>query len=245
MKFNKNILYEIMNSNKIKIIIGLMFALNFFLPNMYSNNSYFYDSMVYLLSDGTYNLILILFMIISVYNTVSILNEYREMILRFNNKNEYFSTLIKYTLITNLIIIILNYLLLSSSCMILSDGFYVIDTFYNGVNSAIYMIWTIIKQIIILSLFGIVMLYLRILLKKPINLISSIILLLPISFSSYTDKLVTNLSQMFILYSDYSVYHRYSSLSLEISCFSIYHCIYILILIFIYYKILKKASLIN
>ena len=244
MIINKNILFHIIESNKTMLIIIFMFILNFFVPILNLYDYYFFDGFIWTLTLGEYSLILTILLLISTYNVVSILSNYTELILRFKTKEEYFKTLIKYVIIINLIVIILNYLLLTSSCLLFSNGVVIKDDYINGTSNLYYMIWISVRQAIVLVLLSLVFLIVRISVKMPYNTIICLLFCIAIFIASYNDIIVTSLSKIFVFYYDYFRVHRYSSLLLEISCFTFYHCIYIFILYIVYKIILKKTSII-
>lgn len=241
MKFDRIFVKNIINSNRTKILILLMIILNFLYVPMFLEENTFFENWFYVDNIIYYTIFLLIFILFSTVNIINNFDYCEFVIIRYKTKKEYLNKLIKNVLVINFILILVNYMLLFIILTFKSDGFIIENLLYN-IPNYIYVIWLSIRKIITIELISLVFLFVAKLIDKPYNIFINLSLILLILLPGYKDKMVMSLSDMFIFYGDYFIYHRYNSFLLEIIIFCRYHIIYILLLILMYKFTLRKLK---
>lgn len=245
MKFRNSFLKYIFDNSKIKTIILLQLIFNIIYPMHVATDFSYFSAYNTVENVPVFNLIIAFTILIVTLCTISLFDDYYPVIIRFKSKKEYLSELIKSVILVNLIVLIIGNAFLLISLLFSSNGIYIEKNYIYNISSLVYAIWVFIKKIIMFELLSVVYIYILKLVVKPFNVCLCIIWSGLLGFSSYYDKTVTSLSNIFIFYWDYFVQHRYISFTLEISTFVFYHCIYIFILSGIYYLIANKIKKIS
>lgn len=235
-----SIIKSILNSIQIKTILLILIIINFIFVISNSNDFYAYDLFCFLNSIGSYNFFILFILLLSCNVSLTIFNSYNTIYIRYNNKNEYFKVLIKNILIVCFIIIIINYIILLTNIFIFSNGVVIINNYANGTSSLIYFIWVFIKKVVLFIIYSFLFIIIFKIFKKPLNLLLGFINCIIIMCIPYNDVLIDSLNKLFLNPGDYFVYHRYSSLLLEICCFGVYFSIITIILILIYQFVKKR-----
>lgn len=241
-RFKKEITLSILNSSKTKTIMLLMILLNIFYPTTIVYEYPFFDGYIIINNSAIYNCIIAILLLLSTINIITMSDTYTNIIIRYRNKKEYYKELVRNVLLVNIIIIIMNNLLLFINLALLSRGFQISDNYIYKMPNYIYMLWILVKKIIVFEMISCVYVFINRLIKFPINVLINLIICLLLWITTYIDNIVTSLKDIYIFYWEYFVFHKYITFNLEILCFIIYHGIYLIILIIMFRITIKKNN---
>ena len=236
-KFLKNII----DSNKIKILIVLMIVFNIIYIPAHSFSGTFFDNFFVVDNSLGFNIVLIISILFATTTTISMFEEYDFIIIRCKTKKEYLKKLISFIVMINLILLITHYMIMIILLFLNSYGF-IVKKYIYGLPNYVYLIWSVIKKIIACEFLSVLFALVTKNVIKPYNVIINFVLCLLIFAYPYIDNEVTSLSNIFIFYWEYFVYHRYSSFVLEVSAFGFYHSLYAGLLLLMYHFTLKKMK---
>lgn len=238
-KVNIQILRSIISSSRFTLLILILIILNFILPILYSANVEYLTAFINVNNHSLYNFFVALVLLFSTLNTLKIFETHKEIIIRYTDKKRYFNELTKTSIIANLIIILINYMLLLTVLNFYANPLKVTIIKAVGTTSLIYSIYFFVKKVLLFELLSIVFLLIDKNFSKNISLIISLILASCLAVTTYKDDYINTFSKFRIFYWEYFVYHRYSSFSLEISFFGIYFSI-VTVLVYIFYQVTSK-----
>ena len=191
-----------------------------------------------ILTNPYYIAIIILILMMNLSNIFTIFENNQFYIIRFNSKKKYLIELIKNICFSNLCIIILNLALVTIGLNIFNPN--EIGESFKGyeISNNIYLLFTIIKFIMIMILITIIsVLFLKLFNNKVMAIFNVLLSISMIIVSSY-HYMVTSIIQLPIFIGTYLRYQLYSSFIFEVSCFLLYSSLLYIIII-----VLNKITL--
>ena len=240
MKYDRIfMLNALKKNNNIRIAIIVMLFVNIFYLTM-DSGLHFFD-MFFFIDNSTYNILALIYVLFITSTIINIYEKNYLLIMRLKDRQEYLREIIKYVVVANLIMIILNYLLLFILILIFSNGI-IIEKYLYGIPNYIYMFWLLIKKIFVLELISIVFLFVFKNVVKPFSIIINVVLCSLLFIVPYYDNTVKSLSNIFIFYGDYFVFHKYISFLTELSSFLFFHSIYSFMLYIMYLISIRKIK---
>lgn len=229
-RFKINFIKAVVSSNKFMTSLLLLIILNFFIVGKYAANLEYITAFININNLFIYNTFLAIIILFTTLNTLKIFETYTNIIIRYTNKKMYIFELIKITLILNLIIVLISYMLLFIGLNFYANAPLIINNGKLGISNLIYACYVFIKKIILFEILSIIFLLINKNFKKNISLIISFVIISMLFVATYNDIYINSFREFRFLLWDYFVYHRYASIALEISFFSIFACCNILLL---------------
>ena len=229
--------------NKLYILLMILSSLCVFITYGGGSNS-FYAIIFYSLS---YSVVVISGAFIVIYNAINIfknLNNNYEILCRFKNLKEYYNSIVKAVLKSNLQIIIKYIVIIAIASALGCVYNFTIPTidFYN-IPFLLYLAYYLIKFIIIMSLIGIIVIPVYSMLKNT----GTVILLLLVVMSSlinpyYEGFVIDNISKFPINFISYLSMEQYSLFLMDVIAFLLYISVITLIIRILIEIIMKKRK---
>lgn len=183
------------------------------------------NGFVTIITNGYYVAILLLLLLI---NTCNIYNDFSDnifYIIRLKNKRNFLKELIITVCISNLILLIVNLVLIMIGLNLFNHHIF-------EVNNFIYLVYAIIKMIILSQFISVLNVLLLKLINNKIIIISNIIIYVLIISINISMSPVSSIFQIPLFIGSYFKIQPYSNLLFEILCFLLFcSMLYILILI--------------
>lgn len=181
---------------------------------------------------------ILLILLVNTINLHSIFESNQFYIIRFKNKKEYLIELVKTVLFSNLCTLLLNIILVLIGLNVFNE--YSSSVVVMGYNMSpwIYVIYIIIKFIILSSIISTINLYLFKIIDKKVVIILNIIFYIFIATTPYSDAIIDSIINIPLFMGTYFCGAMYSSFLFEIFCFLLYSSVLIIIM-----EIMKNITL--
>ena len=140
-RINNELLKAIISSNKFTIIMLCMIVLNFIMVLYYVPNNDFLNTFILINNAGMYNMIVSIFICLSTLNTIKICDSYKEMVIRYNSKRHYLRKMVKLVCSSNIIVMLVNYIILITFLNIFAGSFKISIIETINVNTLIYSLF--------------------------------------------------------------------------------------------------------
>lgn len=230
----------VLKNEKIKsVIIFIPIIIVLILFNLY-NASSFEEAYLLINSFDAYQLLILLCLIISSITTLRYYNTKLNTIVRYKDKNEYlFNLTKKIVLINSIIYLFSNFILLILLLFIYRYNISFSSYSLYNIPFYIYNIYFTIKLFILYNFVCIFIVFLYEFIDKKIALFLSIIFLILKESYNYTSYMINSINDIKLFIGYYFNIVKYSSFSLELSCFFIILSILIIIYNIFKYLIIK------
>lgn len=219
------------NSNQFRLILLLLICFNLYGTSYLSANLSYFDGFINIITNGYY--VVCLFAII-LLNTINMFDKFEKnqfFIIRFKDRKMYLKQLITNILFSNSVLFLMNLVLIIIGLNIFASSSFTISTVLNySIPNILYIFFYLIRFFTIIQLIAIVNTCLLKLINNKVVISFNLLIYLMILFAPYEPKIViSSVSKMFLVISDYMRLHYYSDFLLEILCSSIYISILLLI----------------
>lgn len=230
----------VLKNEKIKsVIIFIPIIIVLILFNLY-NTSSFEEAFLLINSFDAYQLLILLCLIISSITTLRYYNTKLNTIVRYKDKNEYlFNLTKKIVLINSIIYLFSNVILLMLLLFIYRYNISFSNYSLYNIPFYIYNLYFIIKLFILYNFVCIFIVFLYEFIDKKIALFLSIIILILKESYNYTSYMINSINDIKLFIGYYFNIVKYSSFTLELSCFFIILSILIIIYNIFKYLIIK------
>lgn len=186
----------------------------------------------------TYVFGILLILLVNTINLHSIFESNQFYIIRFKNKKEYLIELVKTVLFSNLCTLLLNIILVLIGLNLFNEYSSSVVVMGYNISPWIYVIYIIIKFIILSSIISTISLYLFKIIDKKVVIILNIIFYIFIAATPYNDTIIDSIINIPLFMGTYFCGAVYSSFLFEILCFLLYSSVLIIIM-----KIMKNITL--
>lgn len=176
-------------------------------------------------------LIILLLVLANSINTYKIFEQNQFYIIRFSTKNKYLNELVKNVCFSNFCLLILNVILIMI-CLNIFNITYPNIKIYQF-QSPVYLIYIIIRLIVISQLLSIINIYLFKLINNKLIIGLNIILYALIIIFPYSRQMVDSLFNIPLFIGNYLTHTMYSSFLFEVCCFLLYCGLLILLISFL------------
>ncbi len=234
----------VLKNEKIKsVIIFIPIIIVLILFNLY-NTSSFEEAFLLINSFDAYQLLILLCLIISSITTLRYYNTKLNTIVRYKDKNEYlFNLTKKIVLINSIIYLFSNVILLMLLLFIYRYNISFSNYSLYNIPFYIYNLYFIIKLFILYNFVCIFIVFLYEFIDKKIALFLSIIILILKESYNYTSYMINSINDIKLFIGYYFNIVKYSSFTLELSCFFIILSILIIIYNIFKYLIIKLKKI--
>ena len=214
------------------ILIFIFSIINGGLGAIYGMGISYFESLIFSFNSAFYIMFFLFIIFINTKNTIDIFQKNYFYIIRFKSKKEYIKKLIITVLVSNFLVIIINFMTLIAwrNLFGYTGALYPIKDY--NISPNIYLIFCIIKFILLASIISILNTYLLLTFKYKYILIGNCILYIwPIVSSTWLYGIDSILEMpLSINYYLFSYYVAYSSFLFEVLCFIIYFLVWTLLL---------------
>lgn len=217
MKFN-------INSNQFKLVLLLLVCFNLYGTTYLSANLSYLDGLLNIVTNGYYNVALIAVILLNTINTFDKFEKNQFFIIRFENRKMYLKQLIINIFVSNSILLVMNLVLILIGLNIFASNQFIISNILDySISNIIYILFYLFRFFLIIQIISIINTCLLKLFDKKVIISLNLFFCLIILFTPYDVKrVVSSISKMFLIISDYMRLHYYSNFMLEILCSAIY-----------------------
>lgn len=217
--------------NDLKLIISLLqntrFKVTIIIITLLSFMAFGYITKEVTLINGiydtfTWNFFIMVLLFLFIFNSYNILTELTrnyEFLIRIKNYKEFFSKMIKFIFVSNLIIyLIVIFLVLIISVLRTGMNTRVDIINYYNINNLTYLIFHLIRSFIILNMIVVLLMSIYKLVKEEVVVIISG--LIPLSIVALTplmkERVITKIYNIPLYYAEYFIKNNYGSFTFEI-----------------------------
>ena len=172
----------------------------------------------------------LLILLLNTSNLLSIFESNQFYIIRFKTRKEYLVELIKTVLFSNLCTLLLNVILVVIGLNIFNKYNSSVTVMGYNMSPWIYIIYMIIKFIILSSIISIITVLLFKILNKKIVIVLNIILYIFIAATPYSATTINSIINIPLFIGTYFMKAAYSNFLFEILCFLLYSSVLIIII---------------
>lgn len=239
-KFLKENIKYFLERPTLKFIIFLAIFLNLYGTCYLASNQDYIQGILMIFSNGYYDCFLIGVFVVNTFDIVAIYEKNYSYIIRFENHKMYLRELIKKVIIGNIILFLTNLIIMLICLNIFSGNLFVGEVYNYGINNIIYLVYYLIKVIIVLNIIAVITVLIMKLFGKNMSFIVNIILCSVFVFiPNETLYTINSLKDIRLFIGDYMNLYRYSNFPFEIFCLMIILSLNFILIYILFYLVCR------
>lgn len=224
------------SSNQFKLILLLLICFNLYGTSYLATNLSYIDGFINIITSGYYVITLFGLILLNTINTFDKFEKSQFFIIRFKDRKMYLKQLLVNVFTSNLVLYILNIIIVLIGLNIFASSNFSISNVLNySIPNIFYLLFYLLRMFLIFQIINVINVCLLKLINSKVVVFLNMLLCLLIIFNPYEPKkVISSVSNMFWIISEYLRLHYYSGFILEVLCSTIYVSVLFLISYFLF-----------